>query len=315
MKIHLDTDFGGDTDDLCALAMLLEWPGVEITGITTVAEVDGRRAGQVQQALRIAGRSGIPVAAGAENAGDYYPYPLGLPDEATYWPEPVVPAPGPLDAALDLIGRSIDRGATVIGIGPLTNLALFDRAYPGRLGGAPLFLMGGYVHPIPPEFPPWGREDDFNLQIDVASAVHVLTHARPTLIPLAITVRTAFRAAYLPDLRRAGGLAAPVAHHGELHDREHRNAETHGRSYDGLPDDILNFQHDGLACAVALGWDGVTIEDTPLAVVVRNELLHLSVDPDGTTYPVVTAVDAPRFNDTWRDIVCDHAAMSGGIAP
>ncbi|HEV2067625.1 MAG TPA: nucleoside hydrolase, partial [Thermomicrobiales bacterium] len=262
------------------------------------------RAGQVHQAFRIAGRLGIPVAAGADNSGGYYPYALGLPDEAAYWPEPIVPAPGRLEAALDLIGRSIDQGATVIGIGPLTNLALFDRAFPGRLRQAPLFLMGGYVYPVPPGFPQWGREDDFNFHIDVSSAAHVLTHARPTLIPLEITVQTAFRAAYLPDLRRAGGLAALVAHHGELHDREHRNAETHGRTCDGLPDDILNFQHDPLACAVALGWDGVTIEDTPLAIEGRDGLLHLSVDPDESTYPVVTAVDAPRFNDTWRDIVC-----------
>lgn len=303
MKVHLDTDFGGDTDDLCALAMLLRWPGVEITGITTVAEVDGRRAGQVAQALRIAGRSGIPVAAGADNTDGYYPYELGLPDEAAYWPESVIPVPGPLDAALDLIGTSIDAGATIVGIGPLTNLALFDRTYPGRLRDAPFFLMGGYVHPIPPGFPQWGRKDDFNLQIDVASAAHVLEHARPTLVPLEMTVRTAFRAAYLPDLRRAGRLAALVAHHGELHDGEHRNAGTHGRTCDGLPDDILNFQHDGLACAVALGWDGVTVEDTPLAVEIRDGLIHLSVDPAGMTYPLVTAVDAQRFNDLWRDIV------------
>jgi len=71
-----------------------------------------------------------------------------------------------------------------------------------------------------------------------------------------------------------------------------------------LPDDILNFQHDPLACAVALGWDGVTIEDTTLSVEARDGLLHLTVDPDGVAYPVVTAADAARFNDTWRDFVC-----------
>ena len=38
MKIHLDTDIGGDIDDLCALAMVLRWPGAELTGVTTVAE-------------------------------------------------------------------------------------------------------------------------------------------------------------------------------------------------------------------------------------------------------------------------------------
>ncbi len=32
MKVHLDTDFGGDPDDACAMAMLLGWPGIEIIG-------------------------------------------------------------------------------------------------------------------------------------------------------------------------------------------------------------------------------------------------------------------------------------------
>ena len=46
-RVHLDTDLGGDPDDGCALAMLLGWPGVEVVGITTTADSDGRRAGYV----------------------------------------------------------------------------------------------------------------------------------------------------------------------------------------------------------------------------------------------------------------------------
>jgi hypothetical protein len=38
VRIHLDTDLGGDTDDACALAMLLGWPGVELVGIATTAD-------------------------------------------------------------------------------------------------------------------------------------------------------------------------------------------------------------------------------------------------------------------------------------
>jgi inosine-uridine nucleoside N-ribohydrolase len=38
IRIHLDTDIGGDLDDLCALALLLGWPDVELTGVTTVLE-------------------------------------------------------------------------------------------------------------------------------------------------------------------------------------------------------------------------------------------------------------------------------------
>jgi hypothetical protein len=45
VKLHLDADLGGDIDDLCALAMLLDWPGVELLAVTTVADDRGRRAG------------------------------------------------------------------------------------------------------------------------------------------------------------------------------------------------------------------------------------------------------------------------------
>ena len=44
-KLHLDIDLGGEIDDVCALAMLLKWPDLEITGITTVSDDQGRRAG------------------------------------------------------------------------------------------------------------------------------------------------------------------------------------------------------------------------------------------------------------------------------
>ncbi|HEU5318876.1 MAG TPA: hypothetical protein VFX49_22375, partial [Chloroflexota bacterium] len=55
-KVHLDTDIGGDVDDLCALAYLLRAPGVELTGVTTNLELDGRRAGYVRYVLELEGR-------------------------------------------------------------------------------------------------------------------------------------------------------------------------------------------------------------------------------------------------------------------
>ena len=66
MSIHFDTDIGGDIDDLDALALLLRRPGVELVGVTTVAENGGRRAGYARYALGLAGRSDVPVAAGAD---------------------------------------------------------------------------------------------------------------------------------------------------------------------------------------------------------------------------------------------------------
>src|SRR5712692_10235176 len=84
MKVHLDTDLGGDTDDLCALALLLAWPEVEITGITTCTEQHGRRAGYVRYALQLAGRTDIPVAAGAEGGLSGLRSPTVLPDESDF---------------------------------------------------------------------------------------------------------------------------------------------------------------------------------------------------------------------------------------
>ncbi len=69
-KIHLDTDIGGDMDDLCALATLLKWPDLEITGVTTVSEEQGRRAGYVHYVLNLVGRTGIPCVAGADVSGE-----------------------------------------------------------------------------------------------------------------------------------------------------------------------------------------------------------------------------------------------------
>ena len=65
VRVHVDTDIGGDMDDLCALALLLKCPGVHISGITTVTEHGGRRAGYVRDVLALGGRTGAQIAAGA----------------------------------------------------------------------------------------------------------------------------------------------------------------------------------------------------------------------------------------------------------
>lgn len=53
-KLHVDTDVGGDIDDLCALAMVFNWPDVELLAVTTHSDDQGRRAGYVEHALTAA---------------------------------------------------------------------------------------------------------------------------------------------------------------------------------------------------------------------------------------------------------------------
>jgi purine nucleosidase len=300
MRIHLDTDLGSDTDDFCALAMLLGWPGVELTGVTTSSDPGGQRAGFVHYALRRAGRPDVRVAPGAEGSlGGFALSPITIPD---YWPEPILPRPAPPGVALELLAASCEIGATVVAVGPYTNLAMLETSRPGLLASTRVVVMGGHVPPVPPGLPPWGVLDDFNVQQDAVAAKVVFEQCEPVVVPLAVSLQVALRRSHLEPLREAGPLAHLLADQGEMHARDHGRTEL-GRRHEGLPDDLLNFQYDPLACAVAAGWDGVTMEDIPCALEMRDGLLHMEQREDAPPLRVVTEVDGERFEETWLDAV------------
>ena len=312
LKVHVDTDIGGDIDDLCALALLLRSPGVVLTGVTTVAENGGRRAGYARYVLDREGRKDVPVAAGADNAGGYYPYELGLPLEERYWPEPVAPVINPLEEAIALLKNSLAQGAVILGIGPLTNLALLEQRYPGSLADARYFQMGGYVYPTRPGYPAWDHTMDFNVQIDVRSSRLVLERAAPTFIPLSVTVETALRRYHLPALRRAGFLGGLIARQAETWIEDERIAAKWATSCTALPDDIINFQHDPLAAAVAIGWgDGIAVEALPLSIGEQDGFVTESVDPAGRLMNVVTHVDGPCFDQAWLEQITSGSCRPG----
>ncbi|MBA2453654.1 MAG: nucleoside hydrolase [Chloroflexia bacterium] len=299
-KIHLDTDIGGDPDDVCALALLLKWQDVQITGITTVTEDNGRRAGYARYVLELAGREDIPVKAGADISGGYFSYAPDYPDESKHWPEPITPCPNPADEAIELLKQSVEQDAIIIGIGQYTNFFLLDQKYPGILRDAKLFLMGGYVFSIRVGFPQWGNDFDYNIQLDTHSARYVLENSTPTLLPMTVSVETAIRRAYLPRLRQSGKLGGLIATQSELLNETEQNEENFGKTCGGLPADILNFQHDPLACGIALGWNkGVTIEEVPLRFDIQDGLLCETIDESGKPTSVVTAIDGEAFNEFW----------------
>jgi purine nucleosidase len=307
-KLHIDTDLGGDIDDLCALAMVLNWPDVELVAITTVAEHRGKRAGYARYVLGLAGRDDVPVAAGADVSLDCYRSWQGLLDEDAYWPEPIPPAPTSLDQALTLLERSIEQGATIVAIGPYTNLALLEKRSPGILRRARLYLMGGYVFPPREGFPPWGNEIDFNVQIDVQSAHHVIEHSSPTFVPLAVTVETSLRRAHLARLRQAGSLAQLIARQAEAFARDENYEAQYGQRYAGLPDDTINFQHDPLTCAIALGWkESVEISEIPVKSQTKDGWLCQRIDDSGRPTRVVTRVDGGRFSEFWLNTVVQRS--------
>jgi inosine-uridine nucleoside N-ribohydrolase len=257
------------------------------------------------------GRQDIPVAAGTEADSGYFREAYGLPAHEAYWSEPVPARPGPVDVALELIKNSLDQGAIIVGIGPFTNLRLFGEAYPGRLEKAELFMMGGFLYPVRPGFPQWGNEMDFNVQADVPSAHYVIEHGgRVTFIPLTVTVETSLRRAYLPALRKGDKQASLIAAQAEAFAVEYKNETLIGETCPGLPRDIINFQHDPLACAIATGWDtGVEFEEGALVVEEKGGWLVERFAAWGKPARVVTKIDAEAFNRYWLEMMINEPSV------
>lgn len=298
MRIHLDTDLGSDPDDACALAMVLGWPGADLVGVTTTIDPGGRRAGYVAHCLELGGRDEVPVAAGAEVSLTTLELPGSIPDDRRYWPSGPPPRPSPAGAAMELLDRSIEQGATVVAIGPYTNLALLEVARPGRLGQAPVVVMGGWLDRPVPGMPAFGPERDWNVQSDTRAAEIVATRADLTLVTLQATTRAHLRAAHLPRLRESGPLGELLARQAEAYAEDRRSLAA-GTSGSGLPDDLLNFHHDPVACAVALGWAGAVSEEMRLRPVADGDVLRFVPATDGRPARAVVDLDTGLFTETW----------------
>ena len=309
MRIHLDTDIGSDIDDLCALAMLLGWEGVDLAGVTTTIDPGGRRAGYVQRVLEVAGRPDVPVAAGAEVSMTTLVMPGGIGDDDAYWGGPVPSRPSPAGAAFDLLEAGIRTGATVVAIGPYTNLGLLEVTRPGLLAGAPVVLMGGVVQTPAAGLPPWGPDIDWNVQCDTRAAEIVLRAAGDlTVVTLSATAAVHLRTAHLPRLEAAGPLGDLVARQARAHAADN-HMERHALRHPGLPADLVNYQHDPLACAVAAGWDAVTSRDARLHPEYDGDVLRFATEGEGRAATVVVDADDGAFAARWLE--CVEAAARG----
>ncbi|OGM10463.1 hypothetical protein A2159_00415 [Candidatus Woesebacteria bacterium RBG_13_34_9] len=206
---------------------------------------------------------------------------------------------------MELLKKSVEDNAIIIGIGPFTNLYLLDKKYPGILKRAKLFLMAGYVYPPAEGYPRWKQNYDFNIQVDVVSAKHVLENSQPTLIPITVTVETYLRRVYLDKLKRSDDLNKLIAKQSEVFAIDEKNEEKYGKTCSKLPEDIINFQHDSLTTAIALGWkDGVEFKELPLNFMIKDTWLNEAIDPSSKRiYRVVTKIDGEKFSNYWLEKV------------
>jgi inosine-uridine nucleoside N-ribohydrolase len=168
-------------------------------------------------------------------------------------------------------------------------LSLLEIARPGLLASAPLVVMGGYTGLSPAGYPEWGPNMDWNVQSDQAAARLVFERCNPIVVPLSATVQTYLTESDLKRFEGAGPLADLIAKQARAYADKHAHRKLAGENV-SLPSGFLNFQHDALAVAVALGWQGASIVDRSMRPELRDGSLLLA--PGGQNLRVVTAVDA-----------------------
>jgi purine nucleosidase len=308
--VHLDTDLGTDPDDVCALAMLLGSEGVDVGAVTTSTDPGGRRAGYVTHCLQLLGRGEIPVTAGAESSLSHDE--LALPATGPrYWPDDIPARPAPQGAAHRSLLDSVERGALLVAIGPYTNLATLERERPGTLPHAHVVVMGGWVNPPAEGLPVWGPERDYNVQWDTEAAQIVHERAGElTMSTFPVSLEVPLRRRDLPALRECGAIGALIARQSAAHAEDSGKGGL-GTLYPGLPDDLLNFHYDPLACAVAAGWGGAAVETVRLRPEPGGGVLRWREDAGGRAVRVVVDADGAAFREMWLAAVREAVRRAG----
>jgi inosine-uridine nucleoside N-ribohydrolase len=226
-RVIIDTDPG--VDDAFALLLAMRSPELKIEGITPVAGNVPLEL-TLPNALRmveIAGRTDIPVAAGAKGpltrrlvTAAYVHGENGLGGAA--FPEPKTkPASDPAPEFIRTTVRKHPGEITLITIGPLTNVAMALNLDPDLARLIPRIVMmggslsGGNITPAA----------EFNIYVDPEAARIVFQSGIPiTMIGLDVTRKTGLTDEHVRRLEAAQNpvsqAAANIAHHAIQHYRE-----------------------------------------------------------------------------------------------
>lgn len=207
LPVILDTDIGGDVDDLLALAVLLASPEIDLRAVTCVYGDVRIRARIALKALALRGAGHIRVAAGAERAiNAARPLSCGRDDGAGMLASDDAALPAMASYAADLIVEAVMRQPGqiyLVAIGPLTNLALALRKEPRVVESvAGITVMGGVVGDPRRSELPWV---DYNFACDPEAAAIVLASGAPvSLVPLDVTMQVRIDASDVAQVRQVG---------------------------------------------------------------------------------------------------------------
>lgn len=307
LHFHLDTDFGGDPDDFAALLMLLGLPDVRLTGITTVLDDTGHRAGAVKQVLRQLGRDDIPLCAGARLGLTTSGRP-GIREE--FWPDvSPLPAeePGQSIATLE---RSMWMRSVLALIGPYTNGAMFERVRAGLMLNRRVVHMGGFIEPPAAGFPQWTPADDFNVQFDTRAVQELYgSFADITMVPMPVAMNAWITTSDLNRIKQSGELGARLAHQYSIWAIDQAWAKV-GAQHEAFPNDLAGILWDPLTVLVATGWSGATIERMQLSLTLEDSVLRFVPDEsNGRPVDVVTSIDSAAFREAFLSAI--ETAQSG----
>jgi inosine-uridine nucleoside N-ribohydrolase len=257
--IVIDCDPGHD--DAIALLLALASPELELRGVTTVSgnQTLEKTTANALKVLEFAGRTDVPVAAGADRpllrerfVAAYVHGESGL--EGPELPEPRT---RPLEQhAVDFLAERVE-GATLVPVGPLTNVALLLARYP-EARPERIVLMGGAIAEgnVTPAA-------EFNIWADPEAAARVFASGIDlTMIGLDVTHRALVGAAEAERLRASGRTGTLVAELLEYYNRFH--AETYG--FAGSP------IHDAVAVAHVLRPGLVETQHRHVAIETQSEL-------------------------------------------
>jgi inosine-uridine nucleoside N-ribohydrolase len=258
-RILLDCDPGHD--DAIAILLALASPEVELLGITTVAgnQTLEKTTANAIRILEFAGRTEIPVAAGSHRPLLREPFVAKYVHGETGLDGPELPpAQGsPVgEHGVDFLGRHAD-GATLVAVGPLTNVALMLARHPDARP-ARIVLMGGSigVGNVTPAA-------EFNIWADPEAAARVLASGLDvTMVGLDVTHQALMTRADADRLGETGATGRLVAELWAFYHRFH--SQTYG--FEGSP------IHDALALAHAFRPDLVETAHRHVAIDCGSEL-------------------------------------------
>ncbi|HEY6765035.1 MAG TPA: nucleoside hydrolase [Candidatus Sulfotelmatobacter sp.] len=265
-RVIIDTDPG--VDDAFALLLAMRSPELKIEAITPVAgnvPLDLTLPNALRM-VEIAGRTDIPVAAGAKTplvrrlvTAAYAHGENGL--GGAVFPEPKTkPVAEPAAEIIRRIIRKYPGEVTLITLGPLTNIAAAlgsDSDLPSKVRGLVMMggsLSGGNITPAA----------EFNIYVDPEAARMVFQSGIPiTMVGLDVTRKTALTEEHVRQLSAGKSAVSQAAA------KIARNAIDHNRSQGFL---IGPNMHDSLALTAFLDPSILTFENYYVDVEVNGEL-------------------------------------------